>query len=418
MTRLIQMPNGLRIVAESIPSVRSIAFGIYVKNGSRNEKKETNGISHFIEHMFFKGTEKRQASDIADEMDAIGGQMNALTSKEYTCYYTRTLDSHFDIALDILSDMFFNSKFDDQEIQKERGVIIEEINMYDDLPDELVHEILQSSIWQDSALGYPILGDASTISTFNNSTFKAFYHSNYHPHNTVIALAGNFEIDEAAKKIEQYFGQFDRQHSYEKPSLKTEYKPCVVTKEKDVEQVHISFGFPSIPLGSEEAYDLAVLNTIFGSGMSSRLFQKIREEHGLAYSVYSANSSYTDTGLYYIYAGLNRSHTEKTIQLVLEEIKRLEDEPIGEEQLARTKEQLKSNYLLSQESTSTRMSNLGRGMIMLNRILTPEEIIRKIESVTTERIDDLVKRIFKLEQMSFSAVGNIGGFNFEEILHR
>ncbi len=412
---MITLDNGLRIVTEKIPFIRSIAFGIWVMNGSRNETEETSGISHFIEHMLFKGTENRSAKDIADEIDAIGGQINAFTSKEYTCYYTRTLDSHFDVAIDVLADMFFNSKFDNVEIEKERNVILEEISMYEDTPEELVHDILQYEIWSNNSLGYPILGNRQSISKFDSNTFKSYYSSNYTPNNTVIAVAGNFDEHTIINKIQKYFGSFKGESKYKAKNYK--YTPSIITKAKDIEQVHLALGFESISIGSEEAQTLAALSTVLGGGMSSRLFQKIREEHGLVYSVYSMNYSYTDTGLFSIYAALNPANIEQVLNLIISEINTL-SQNICEKQLKNTKEQIKSNYILSLESSSNRMNVLGRSMLMLNKIYTQDEILEKIDAVSLDKINSLAKKIFNFNNMSISAVGDVLKINLKQMLGR
>lgn len=416
MFQTVKLPNGLHIVTEKIPSVRSVAFGIWVRNGSRNENVETKGMSHFLEHMFFKGTHKRSALDIAEEMDAIGGQLNAYTTKEFTCYYTLSLDSHFDTALDVLADMFFNSKFDDADIKKELNVILEEINMYEDTPEEQVHDMLQAAIWRKDPLGYPILGEQATISTFDNGMFKSFFNERYRPENTVIALAGNFDAEESLRKVERYFGGFTRAGSYTGESYKTEYRPAVVAKEKDIEQVHLTFGFPGVAIGSKHAYTVAVLNAIFGSGMSSRLFQSVREERGLAYAVYSYNASFSDTGLFSIYAGLGPSQTEEVVSLIISEIKRLKTERITKEQVAKTKEQLKSNYFLSLESSTARMNSIGKSQLMLGRLLYPDDVIERIETVSLDGVYEMVETIFDLDRLSFSAVGPVGGMDFTEMI--
>ncbi len=413
--KLHTLSNGVQITLEKMPHVRSVSFGIWVKNGSRNESLDYNGISHFIEHMLFKGTTKRSARQIADEIDAVGGQINAYTSKEYTCYHTRTLDTHLDTALEILSDMFFNSKFEAADIEKECNVILEEISMYEDTPDELVHDLLQYNVWQGSSLGYPILGTESSISKFDSPMFRKYFKDNYRTDNTLISVAGNFDESELLIKLDNLFGKFEP-NSNKSIAEPTIYKPCVVSKEKDIEQVHLVFGFPSIEIGNEDSYSLAVLNTVFGGGMSSRLFQKIREEHGLAYSVYSYNSSYHDAGLFSIYAGLNPSQTEAVIHMVIDEIKNLSREKLTNLQLERTKEQLKSNYLMSLESSSSMMSSIGKGQLMLQRVLTPDEIIEKINKVTLEKIDCLVTKIFDFDQMSLSGVGCLNGSNLQEMI--
>ncbi len=415
MIETIKLKNGITIVHEQIPFVRSIAFGIFVKNGSRNESQATNGISHFIEHMLFKGTKTRRAIDIADEMDAIGGQLNAYTTKEYTCYYTRVLDTHFDIALDVLSDMFFHSKFDDVEIQKERGVILEEISMYEDTPEDLVYDNLQYALWHDHPLGFPILGNRTSIASFDNSTFQDYYKKHYRPDNTVIAVAGNFDADEMIKKIECYFGDFTCTTEQEGSGQAATLTPSFIKTVKDIEQVHMCLAFPGIRMGTDDSYVLSVFNTIFGGGMSSRLFQKIREEHGLSYSIYSYNSNYVDTGLFSVYAGLNPNQTQEVLQLILQEIKNLQHNKITEEQLTKTKEQIKSNMLLSLESSSSRMSSIGRSELLLNRILTTDQLAEKVDSVTIPRIYALVDSIFDLNKASLSIVGKVENFDAKEI---
>ena len=416
MVDIVKLSNGVKIVLEKMPYVRSVSFGIWVKNGSRHESESTNGISHFIEHMLFKGTEKRSAKDIADEMDAIGGQINAYTSKESTCYYTKTLDSHFDIALDVFADMFLNSKFDEGEIQKEKNVIIEEINMYEDTPDDVAHELLHYNIWKDCPLGFPIIGTEKNVKSFNHNTFKDYYSNNYIPENVVIAVAGNFDKDEMVKKIESYFEGFSSKKEPTKIQH-TEYKSCIMTKGKDIEQLHIIAGFPGLALASEDIYTMSILNTIFGGGMSSRLFQKIREEHGLAYSIYSSHSSYEDTGLFSIYAGLNKNNAQSVLKHIVGELKRLHTDKITDAQLNRTKEQIKSNYLLSLESSSSRMSSIGRSKLMLDRVLSPDEIISRIDKITLDRLYDVAGKVLNLDNISLSVVGDIDGLDFKEMLN-
>lgn len=415
MVEIVKLSNGVQIVMEPISFIRSISFGIFVKNGSRNEDKDTNGISHFIEHMLFKGTENRNAKQIAEEMDSVGGQMNAYTTKEYTCYYTKTLDTHFDIAIDVLTDMFFNSKFDDTEIKKECNVILEEINMYEDAPEDLVYDELQYNIWKGNSLAYPILGTKETITRFDNKTFKKYLKCNYRPSNTVISVAGNFDKESMIKKIEAYFKDWKDEECYQKKE-EVVYNPCIIKKEKDIEQIHLCIAFPGIPLGDDDSYALVALNTIFGGGMSSRLFQRIREENGLAYSVYSYNSNYKDAGLFTIYSGLNPSQINSVVSLILNEINMLKTDKITEKQLKKTKEQMKSNFLLSLENSSNRMSSMGRSLLLLEKILTPDQLIEKINDVTIEKIDKLIERIFNFDKISASIVGKVNNINLEELI--
>ncbi len=409
MVEVVKLDNEITIVMEKVSYVRSISFGIFVKNGSRNENSNINGISHFIEHLMFKGTKNRTAKQIANDMDSVGGHINAYTTKEYTCYYTKTLDSHFDVALDILADMYFNSKFDCEDINKERNVIIEEINMYEDSPEEVGYDLLQEAIWKNNPLSFPILGTEESISEFNSDIISEYYKKHYRTDNTVLVIVGNFEKEKVISQIEKYFGGFKRLDKeiilknsfYDKP----EYIKSSVKKEKDIEQLHLTICFPGLKSGSDESYALAVVNTVFGGGMSSRLFQRIREEHGLAYTVYSFASNFSDTGLFGIYAALSPNQFNQVYELILDEISALKNEKITEEQLNKTKEQLKSNFIMSLENTSSRASNIGRSMLLLNKINEVDDIIEKVNAVDTEKTTSVIEKVFDLEKMSISIVG-------------
>jgi predicted Zn-dependent peptidase len=407
------LSNNITVIYEQMPSIMSVACGIFVKTGSRDEDTNTNGISHFIEHMLFKGTENRSAKQIADEMDMIGGQMNAFTTKEYTGYYVRTLYNHLDRSLDILSDMLFNSLFDQNEIKKECGVIIEEIDMYEDSPEDLVHDILQKQIYGNDTLGYSIIGDKDTISKFGHDELDSYFKNNYHQDNIYISVAGKFEENELIEKLERYFNRLNRATKYQKKPCQSGYEKAFITKQKDIEQVHLMLAFPGFPLDSEYSYDLAALNTFFGGSMSSRLFQTIREENGLSYAVYSYLSSFTDTGSFCIYAALNPTQSKLCFDLIIQEINRLFKEKVTEGQLCNTKEQLKSNYLLNLESSLSRMMSLGRSETLLGKYHTQEEIIEKIDRVNVERVYNVASKIFDLDKMSLSAVGKISGIDFK-----
>ena len=406
---VITLDNGLRVILEDIPFVRSVSFGIWVKNGSRNEDKSTNGISHFIEHMLFKGTAKRSAKEIADVMDEIGGQVNAYTSKEHTCYYTRTLDTHFDIVLDVLSDMFFNSLFDQDDIQKERNVILEEISMYEDTPEDVVHELLQYAVYKNGSLGLSILGTDESISAFDHKHFKDYMQNHYVPETTVIAVAGNLSTCDALRKIKETFGGFSRVEDAKSDSLvhiPQHYNPAFIKKEKDIEQVHLCAGFPGIAVGTQDSYTMAAINTMLGGGMSSRLFQTIREEHGLAYSVYSYHTGFADTGLFAIYAALNPAQIGDVMHLILEEVRRLFTDKISKNQLDKTKEQLKSSYILSLESVASRMNSIGRNLLVLEKVITADELIQNIDKIDVDAFYELCEKVFKMDQLSLSVVGN------------
>ena len=417
MFETVTLPNGVRIVMEPMPFVRSVTFGIWVANGSRHENMDNNGISHFIEHMLFKGTEKRSAKDIAEELDAVGGQLNAFTTKEYTCYYARVLDTHFGLALDVLSDMFFNSKFDDAEIRKEANVILEEISMYEDTPEELVHDLTQYQVFRKDSLGYPILGTAETITKFTNSTFKNYCRDNYCPNNTIISVAGNIEPAHIVKQVEKYFSLFEKSECLTR-SFSAQYEPSITMREKDIEQMHVCLTFPGIPSGNGELYPLAIMNAILGGGMSSRLFQSLREERGIVYSVYSCGTSYSDTGIFSVYAALNPSNGREAVRLMMEGINSIKADRITEICLRNTKEQLKSGLLLGLESSSSRMHVIGKSMVTLNRVIEVDEQIRKVDAVTLDDIDKVFDQVFDFSKMSITAIGKIekSKINFEEFV--
>lgn len=416
MVTIKQLKNGVRVALEEINYVRSISFGIWVKNGSRNETPDENGISHYIEHMLFKGTESRTGKDIAEEMDGVGAHINAYTTKEYTCYHTRVLDKHFDTALDVLSDMFLHAKFSQTDIEKERNVISEEISMYDDAPEELVHDVLQENIWKGSSLGMPILGTTNTISNINSEKIKSYFSKNYHPDNTVLSVAGNFKTEEMLKKLEDVFGNWCCEKPFGKHDTKTIYTPSLIKKVKDVEQVHLCVAFEGLERDHPLKYAMAVFNTIFGGGMSSRLFQKVREEHGLTYTIYSYTSSYVDAGLFGIYAGMNPGQTQQVLDLVFKEIQMIQKEKLSKKKIELTKEQILSNFIIGTESTVNRMNAAGASVLLRGCVQTTEEIMEKIEEITPEDIEAVVDLIFKKDRMSISAVGNVNELDLNKIM--
>ena len=416
MITIKKLNNGVRLVLEEIPYVRSISFGIWVRNGSRNETEENGGISHYIEHMLFKGTENRSAKEIAEEMDALGGQINAYTTKEYTCYHTRILDRHFDRALDVMSDMFFHSKFAEKDIERERNVITEEILMYDDSPEDMVHDALQEAIWKGSSLGRPILGTTESISHFNTEGIKDYFSKNYNTENTVLSIAGNFKEKEILEKVNRAFGDWDSEESSVCHDTKTEYTPVVVKKEKDIEQMHLCLAFPGPERDHPNKYAMAIFNTIFGGGMSSRLFQKVREENGLTYTIYSYTSAYTDAGLFAIYASMNPNQTEQVMDLIFQEIREVKKEKISEKVINITKEQLISNFIIGTESTSNRMTSNGASIMLRGFAQSTEEILESIENITAEDIQRVIDSLFDRNKMSLSAVGNIKNIDFDKIL--
>ncbi len=407
MFKKVQLSNGLRLVYEKIPYVRSVSVGIWVGTGSRNETSENNGISHFIEHMLFKGTTKRTAKDIAECIDAIGGQINAFTGKECTCYYTKTLDTHLDIAVDVLSDMLFNSSFDSDDINVEKRVVIEEIGMYEDTPEELVHDIFSEMVWDGNPLGYPILGIEMCINKFDKDMINKYMSEFYTPYNTVISVAGNFDESQLIELVNKYFHHWKSEAKCNNKYTSAQYKVNKIIREKDTEQVHLCMGFEGIEHGNDKLYSLLSLNNVLGGGMSSRLFQSIREKRGLVYSIYSYPSTYQGSGLFVIYAGMNPEHLQTVIDLTKTELDLIIKDGITKDELAKTKEQLKGNYILGLESTNSRMNSIGKSELMLGKINTPEEILQKIDRVNMDSIIEMIKRVFDFEKMSISAVGNI-----------
>ncbi|HLO12373.1 MAG TPA: pitrilysin family protein [Pseudoneobacillus sp.] len=384
--------NGVRVVLENIPTVRSVAIGVWIGTGSRNENPETNGISHFLEHMFFKGTKTRTAREIAESFDSIGGQVNAFTSKEYTCYYAKVLDTHADYALEVLSDMFFHSTFDEEELKKEKNVVYEEIKMYEDTPDDIVHDLLSKAIYESHPLGYPILGTEKTLDTFTGESLKHYMHELYTPENVVISIAGN--INEVfIKEVEKYFG------SYEAGSAKkTENLPVFhsnrITRKKETEQAHLCLGYEGLKVGHEDIYSLIVLNNVLGGSMSSRLFQEVREQRGLAYSVFSYHSAYQDSGILTIYGGTGAKQLDLLYDTIQETLSKLKIEGLTEKELTNCKEQLKGSLMLSLESTNSRMSRNGKNELLLKRHRSLDEIVEQIDQVTKENVDRLANNIF------------------------
>lgn len=398
------LPNGVRIVTEEIPYVRSVSVGIWVGAGSRDEDQSNNGVAHFIEHMMFKGTTTRTAKEIAETLDAVGGQLNAFTSKEYTCYYAKVLDEHLDIAIDLLSDMFFNSTFREDDLAKEKNVVIEEIKMYEDAPDELVHDIFAGTLWSGHALGRPVIGNEKIIKALDKEAVIGFKERFYVPDSIVIALAGNIKHEAVVSKLTPLFSDIERKTGDKNSSV-----PCTTSqvnfKKKDTEQVHLCIGTPGLPLDHENIYVLHMMNSILGGGISSRLFQEIREERGLAYSIYTYHSSYRDAGLFSVYAGLSRNNLRQVVSLIGKEMKDLRLNGITREELVRTKEQLKGSIFLGLENVSNRMTRLGKSELCLNRVVTVEEAIERINKVTLDEVKELAAKFFQGNNIVVSAIG-------------
>lgn len=386
------LSNGLRIVAEQIPTYRSVSFGIWIKTGSRNEDAANNGISHFIEHMLFKGTDRYSAKDIAEIFDGIGGNVNAFTAKEYTCYYAKVLDTHLPLAVDVLSDMFFNSRFDTEELDKERNVILEEIAMYDDTPDDLVHDLISRAAYSDHALAYSILGTEQNLRAMQPDTLKQYMRERYSIPNIVIGMAGN--IDESViELLERHFGSFGNAGT--KAMLTTpNYAGEALFHAKKTEQNHICLALPGFSLQDPLLYPMILLNNLIGGGMSSYLFQEIREKRGLAYSVYSYHTAHIDTGLFTVYMGTAPKQTNEVLKVTMDVLKGIADNGLTEEELRKGKEQLKGSFILSLESTSSRMNRLGKNELMISKHYTLDEILAMIDAVSQDDIRALLSHLF------------------------
>jgi predicted Zn-dependent peptidase len=399
--------NGIRLVTEEIPYVNSVSIGIWVKVGSRYESLENNGISHFIEHMLFKGTKNRSAKEIANSIDKIGGQLNAFTSKECTCFYAKVLDTHFDIALDVLADMFFNSKFDSEEIDKERGVVIEEISMYEDSPEDLVHDLFSQAVWSGNPLGMSILGTEDSLENLNKERIVNFFNENYIPQNIVISVVGNLKHNEVVTTIKSYFDKAEKKDNSAANIIMPRFEPEYTLKNKVTEQVHLCMGFSGVDIRSKAFYPMLILNNVFGGAMSSRLFQKIREDRGLAYSVFSYPSSFEDCGLFSIYAGSKPDNLKSVASLIMEEIREIKKTGITEEELYDSKEQLKGSYILGLESTSGRMISIGKSELLLDRIYSPAEVLERINNVDMSSVSSIIKHIFDTDSMGAAVIGSM-----------
>lgn len=386
------LPNGLRVVLEHIPTCRSISFGIWAKTGSRNESKAQNGISHFIEHMLFKGTERHSAKDIAELFDGIGGNVNAFTTKEYTCYFVKVLDEHLPLAMDVLADMFFHSKLDPEELEKERNVILEEISMYEDTPDDLVHDLMAKAAYGDHPLGQTILGPQDNLHRFGPQDLRDYMDQHYGISNIVVSIAGNFK-DDVIELVTRHFGSFANKGT-EAGLDKPVFQSGALYHEKKTEQNHICLSLPGCSMKDDRQYAMILLNNAIGGGMSSRLFQEIREKRGLAYSVYSYHTAYIDSGLFTIYTGTAPKQTEEVLKVALEIVGDVLAKGLTEGELRKGKEQLKGSLILSLESTSSRMNRLGKNELMLGRHYTLDQIIERIESVDLDQVRLLTREIF------------------------
>lgn len=400
------LSNGIRVVAERIEYLKSISIGVWIGNGSRYENKSENGISHFIEHMLFKGTYNRSAAQIANEIDSVGGHIDAFTTREYTCFYTKTLDEHIPIALDVLSDMLYNPLFDEDDMLLEKQVIKEEIRMYEDSPEELVYDLSSYAVWGDTPMGRTILGTYESLDEITPDIMRSFMNNHYTSANTIISVSGNFD-DTFFDLLEEYFGKRKMKDVLPPLPGASYLSGRNFVKTKDIEQVQLVAAFKGIDVMDESVYSLLVFNNIFGSGMSSRLFQNIREKRGLVYSINAGHSAYVNTGVFDISAGMSPDSLGEVAELISKEIRNVKQNKLSEEEIARSKEQLKGNYILSSESTGARMQGAGRSMLLGKPILTQEEALKKIEAVNRDSVAEIIDRVLDESTLCTCAVGPV-----------
>src|SRR5512145_63304 len=404
------LDNGIRVISYEMPEHRSVSLGIWVENGSRHESAAQNGISHFIEHLLFKGTERRSAAEIAEEMDAVGGVLNAFTSKENTCYYAKVLDENLPLAIDLLADIFLHSSFDAEEIERERAVILQEISQVEDTPDDYVHDLFSLDFFQNHPIGWPICGRQETVNAFRRQDIVDFFKSRYRPERVVVAAAGNIRHETLVGEMAARLGSSDRAASRILPNIDNETAPAmgsgVYPHSKALEQVHLCLGMAGIHQTHPKRYVGYVLNTLLGGGMSSRLFQEIREKRGKAYSVYSFSSSYKDVGYFGVYAGTSLESTEEVVDLIAAELKKLAGGGINEAELQRTQGQLVGSTMLGLESTDSWMSHIARNEIYFGELITTDEICRRIRAVTRADVIELARELFQGGGMTLTLLGD------------
>ena len=404
------LPNGIKVITEAMPHVRSVSVGVWISSGSRRETAEQNGISHFIEHMLFKGTANRSAEAIARSVDSIGGNLDAFTAKEMVCFNTKVLDEHLPVAMDVLSDLVLNPAFREEDIEKEKGVILEEIKMDADSPDYLVHEIFSSNFWKDHSLGKPILGTRETVKRFNQAVVQDYYRSVYTPANLLITAAGNLTHERLVKLARERFEALAVRPPEPAQAIPTTHARVSLKSKKDLEQVHVCLGVPCYPIPHKDRFACYVLNTMLGGGMSSRLFQNIRERQGLAYAVFSELNPYSDTGCLSVYAGTSLESAKQVVESVLKEFTDLKQQLAPAEEVRRAKDHLKGSLMLSLESTSSRMSNLARQEMHFQRFFSLDELAESIEIVTAEDVQRVAQTFFDRKNVALTVLGNLDGF--------
>ncbi|MGA2216687.1 MAG: pitrilysin family protein [Terracidiphilus sp.] len=407
------LPNGLIVLTERMEHLRSVAMGVWIKSGSRCEPADTNGISHFVEHMLFKGTRSRTAQHIAREMDSIGGNLDAFTGKETICFNVKSLADHVPIALDVLSDLVLNPIFASADIERERGVILEEIKIDEDNPDVLVHELFTQSFWKDHPLGWPILGTTKTVAQLDQQKLFAYHNDRFHGGNIVFSAAGNLDHDSFAEAVAGKFSTLAGGPAPQELSAPEASARIILRNKKSLEQVQICLGVPAPPITDDNRYITLILNTVLGGGMSSRLFQTIREERGMVYSIYSDLSPYRDTGTLCVYAGTSVGKGLEVVDLILTEFRKLKNEALSSEELTRAKDQLKGNILLGLESSNSRMANLARQEMYFQNFFTVDEVIARIDEVEAEQVQAMAQRLFDPERIAVTLLGRLDGVKLQ-----
>ena len=400
--------NGLRVLTERMTQVRSVSIGVWLTRGSRHESAERGGIAHFVEHMLFKGTAQRSAEDIAQAIDSIGGQLDAFTAKEYASYYIKVLDEHLPLALDILSDIVLNPAFSPEDVEREKKVVVEEIKMVEDTPDDLVHEIFTQGFWENHPLGRPILGTRETVESFTSDLLRSYFVNAYTPRNLIISAVGNLEHARLMDLVHEKFGTLtgDGAGGAEQAP---EVVPKIVIRNKELEQSHLCLGASSYPQNHDDRYSSYVLNTLLGGSMSSRLFQNVREKRGLAYAVFSGLSAYRDAGSFTIYAGCSNEAVGEVIDLVVEELRGMKSVAVPDAELRRAKDHLKGSLMLSLENTASRMSHIARQEIYFERQFGLDETLQGIERITPDDVRRVATELFKDGSLAATVLGNVNG---------
>jgi predicted Zn-dependent peptidase len=405
------LDNGIRVLSEEVSNAHSVSLGIWVENGSRHEARHQSGISHFVEHLLFKGTERRSAALIAEEMDAVGGVLNAFTAKEYTCYYAKVLDENLPLAIDLLTDIFLHSVFDKEEIERERSVILQEISQAEDTPDDYVHDLFNLDLFKDHPLGRPICGEPATVSNFTRDDFLNFVRHRYLPGRVIITAAGHLQHGALVEDLAGRLGSKDLAYRLPEPQRGTEDSPKlrggVFQHSKTLEQAHLCLGVAGLPQSHPMRYAAYILSTILGGGMSSRLFQEIREKRGRAYSIYSFLASYKDVGYLGIYAGTSVEWIEEVVDLILKEMERLAAGELGAEELQRAQSQLVGGMILGLESTDSWMSHIARNEIYFGKAISIEEITRGVRAVSLSDVIELARATFRRNEMAVCLLGNL-----------